>query len=118
MDWLNISDGFLKDWDMVHCIDAIDGKHVAIECPKNSGPLYYNYKVFFSIVLMAVCDARYCFTLVNVGDFGSNNTSGIILAKSSMGKRFEEQKMNVPNKKPSLGYAEEIYLSFLWVMKS
>ena len=112
VDWLNISDGFLEDWDMVHCIGAIDGKHVAIECPKNSGSLYYNYKGFFSIVLMAVCDARYCFTLVNVGDFGSNNDSGI-LAKSSMGKRFEEQKMNVPNAKSLLGYAEDNLPFFL-----
>ena len=67
---------------------------------------------FFSIVLMAVCDARYCFTLVNVGDFGSNNDSGI-LAKSSMGKRFEEQKMNVPNAKSLLGYAEDNLPFFL-----
>ena len=110
VDWLIISDGFLEDWDMVNCIGAIDGKHVAIECPKNSGSLYYNYKGFFSIVLMAVCDARYCFTLV--GDFGSNNDSGI-LAKSSMGKRFEEQKMNVPNAKSLLGYAEDNLPFFL-----
>ena len=97
---------------MVHCIGVIDGKHVAIECPKNSGSLYYNYKGFFSIVLMAVCDARYCFTLVNVGNFGSNNDSGM-LAKSSMGKRFEEQKINVPNAKSLLGYAEDKLPFFL-----
>ena len=112
VDWLNISDGFLEDWGMVHCIAVIDGKHVAIECPKNSGSLYCNYKGFFSIVLMAVYDARYCCMLVNVGDFGSNNDSGI-LAKSSMGKRFEEQKMNVPNAKSLLGYAEDNIPFFL-----
>ena len=112
MDWLNISDGFLENWDMVHCIGAIDEKHVAIECPKNSGSLYYNYKGFSSIILMAVCDARYYFMLVNVGDFGSNNDSGI-LAKSSMGKRFEEQKINVPNTKSLLGYAEDNLPFFL-----
>ena len=112
VDWLNISDGFLEDRDMVNSIGAIDGKHVAIECPKNSGSLYYNCKGFFSIVLMAVCDPRYCFTLVNVGDFGSNNDSGI-LAKSSMGKRFEEQKMNVTNAKSLLGYAEDNLPFFL-----
>ena len=67
---------------------------------------------FFSIVLTAVCDARYCFTLVNVGDFGSNNDSGI-LAKSSMGKRFEEQKMNVSNAESLLGYAEDNLPFFL-----
>ena len=52
---------------------------------------------------MAVCDARCCFTLLSVSDFGSNNDSGI-LEKSSVGKRFEEQKMRFPNAKPLLGY--------------
>ena len=69
-------------------IGAIDGKHIRIECPKNPGTLYYNYKGFFSIVLMAECDANYCFTLFDIGSYGSNNDSGI-LANSEMGMRFE-----------------------------
>lgn len=52
---------------------------------------------------MAACDAPYCFTIVNAGDFGSNNDSGI-LAKSSIGKKFKEQKFKVSSAKPLLGY--------------
>lgn len=76
---------------------SLYGKHIAIECQKTRSSLYY------SIVLMAVSDARYCFTLVNVADFGSNSDSSI-LAKSSTGKGVEKQKMKVPNAKPVLGY--------------
>ena len=77
----------MKLWNFPLCIGAIDGKHIAIECPSDTGSLYYNYKGFFNVVLMAVCDAHYVFSLMNVGDFGSNNNSGV-LENSAMGKAF------------------------------
>ena len=80
---------------MPHCIGAIDGKHIATKAPFKSGTLFHNYKSFFSIVLMAICDANYCFIYVDVGNYGSNNDSGVLL-NSQMGKDFKERKMNIP----------------------
>ena len=94
-DWLAISKEFEEVWNMPHVIGAIDGKHVRIQCPKKLGTLYHNYKGFFSLVIMAACDARYCFSLVDVGPYGSNNDSGI-LQNSKIGRMFSEGEMNVP----------------------
>ena len=77
---------------MPHCIGAIDGKHIAVESPANSGSLYYNYKEFFSLVFLVVCDAKYAFTLINIGSDGSNNDFEIS-AKSLIGKKFDDNKM-------------------------
>ena len=80
---------------MPNVIGALDGKHIQIEVPANSGTLFHNYKGFFSIVLLAICDANYCFTLVDIGQYGSNNDSGV-LANSIIGKKFAEKRMGLP----------------------
>ena len=94
-EWLNISRDFESKWNMPHCIGAIDGTRIAIKAPFKSGTSFHNYKSFFSIVLMAICDANYCFTYVEVGNYGSNNDSGVLF-NSQMGKYFKERKMNIP----------------------
>ena len=93
-------------WDMPHCTGAIDGKHIAIECPANSGPLCYNYKGFFSLVLLAICDAKYTFTLIDIGSYGSNNDCGI-LTKSLIGKKFDDIKMNLPSAEDLAGFFQK-----------
>ena len=45
-------------------IGAVDGKHVRIEMSTGSGYLFYNYRHFFSILLLALVDANYCFVAV------------------------------------------------------
>ena len=126
-DWKNISLQFEEKWNFPHTIGAIEGKHIRTECSKNFGTLYCNYKSFFSIVLLAVCDANYCFTLYDLGSYGSNNDSGILL-NSEMGRKLEEERMNLPiaedfdgcNYKPLPYYllGDRIFLLKPWLMRS
>ena len=72
---------------MPHAIGCLDGKDIRIECPKLSRTVNHNYKDFFSIALLAICDANYCFTFFDLGQFGRNNDSGV-LASSQIGEIF------------------------------
>ena len=64
---------------------AIDGKHVAMECPKNIGSLYHSYKGFFS---------KYYF--INVGENGKTNDS-VVFKNSELGRRLESYSLNIPS---------------------
>ena len=57
--WSEVADKFGQIWNFHNCIGAIDGKHIAIKCPDNSGLYYFNYKGFHSIILLALVDATY-----------------------------------------------------------
>ena len=90
-----IANDFLLQWNFPNCVGAIDGKHIRIQCPSNSGSLYYNYKNFFSIVLLALVDANYKFIVIDVGSYGKEGDSGIF-NKSIMGQAIREGKMKFP----------------------
>lgn len=94
-EWRHISADFESLWDLPHCIGAIDGKHIGVDCPKKTGSSYHNYKGFFSLVLMAVCDARYNFLLFDVGQYGSGNDSGV-LNESEFGQAFRDGLFDYP----------------------
>ena len=57
VDWQKIADAFLKKWNFQHRLGALDGKHITCKKPPGSGSTYYNYKKFFSVVLLSLVDA-------------------------------------------------------------
>lgn len=69
-EWKKISKDFFLKWQFPNCIGALDGRHMEIQAPPYSGSQFYNYKGYFSIVLMAMCDANHKFTWVDIGQFG------------------------------------------------
>ena len=97
-EWLNIADGFEKRWSFPHCVGAIDGKHVQIVKPDHSGSMYFNYKKTCSIVLMAVCNAKYEFTLVDVGECGRQSDGGVF-RNSNLGHAIVNELFDLPPQK-------------------
>ena len=125
-EWRHIAEDFESLWDLPHCIGALDGKHVGIDCPKNTGTQYFNYKGFFSIILLAICDARYNFVLFDIGQYGSINDSGALL-ESDFGKAFNDGSFNYPppekipgcplEKVPYFLVGDEIFPLKDWLMR-
>ncbi|KYM96641.1 Putative nuclease HARBI1, partial [Cyphomyrmex costatus] len=93
--WRKIALEFEKRWNFPNCIGAIDGKHVAIICPKKAGSTYYNYKQFHSIVILALVSATYKFLIVDIGAQGRHSDGGIF-KNSAMGQRFYNNDMYLP----------------------
>jgi len=66
---------FKNQLPKLHCCS----RREAYRCvnPNNAGSLFFNYKKYFSIVLMAVVDADYCFITIDVGEYGNDSDSTI-----------------------------------------
>ncbi|XP_022818170.1 protein ALP1-like [Spodoptera litura] len=97
--WLRIAAGFENTANFPNCIGCIDGKHVRIICPKYSGSLYSNYKKFYSIVLLAMCDCDYRYTYINVGAYGTDSDSNIF-RRSSLFTKLHNGEIILPPPKP------------------
>lgn len=63
-----------------------------IQAPKKSGSLFNNFKCTFSVVLLAVVDAKYCF---DVGSYGRTSDDGT-LANSTFGHALIEGTLQLP----------------------
>ncbi|KAL1492480.1 hypothetical protein ABEB36_010730 [Hypothenemus hampei] len=104
--------GVLGEVEYANGIGAIDGKHIEIECPPNSGSMFFNYKKTFSIVLMAICDANYYFTHVDIGAYGSQSDEGIF-HNSPVGKALLTGQLPVPNDKELPGSTTKFLFYFV-----
>ena len=99
---MEIAEGYKSKWNFPHCIGAIDGKHIQIEAPRNSGSIYFNYKGTFSIVLMAIVDAEYRIIYADVGSQGRISDGGVFHNTKFYDKLIKGE-LNIPQPRSLLG---------------
>ena len=105
-EWLKIALEFEEKWQFPNCIGAVDGKHLVIQPPTDSGSYYYNYKDTHSVVLMAVAGPNYECLFADVGTNGRVADGGV-WNKCSFLKSLERGSLGVPDCKP-LPFGQEL----------
>jgi hypothetical protein len=81
-------------------VGAID---VVLQAPFNSESTYFNYKRSFSIILMALVDADYCFTfVVDAGAEGRMNDAGVF-ASTTLYRKMIRRELSLPPNEPLPG---------------
>lgn len=93
--FVNIANDFHSLWNFPNVVGAIDGRHCAIKCPNNGGSMFFNYKGFHSIVLMAVSDAKYKFIYLDIGAYGSEGDANIF-ASTKFAQSVLKDTLNFP----------------------
>ena len=97
-----ISD-FEELWQFPYAFAAIDGCHLPIKCPpggREANKEYHNFKEFFSIVLMALVDAKGRFIWANCGIPGNTHDS-LIFQSSNLYRNVVDGKII-----PQLNYVD------------
>lgn len=94
-EWAAIENEFSTKWNFPGCIGNIDGKHFAIRCPEDSGSEFYNYKGFYSLLMLGVADASYRFVMVDVGAQG-RLSDGSFFKESTIKERVEGGELQLP----------------------
>ncbi|XP_069616711.1 uncharacterized protein [Ranitomeya imitator] len=94
-DWKRIASDFDQLWQFPNCGGALDGKHVRITQPANSGSFFYNYKGYFSVILMALVNANYEFVDVDVGMNGRVSDGGVF-EHTSFGESLRNNQLQLP----------------------
>lgn len=98
---IDVAEKFQERCNFPNVIGAVDGKHVSIKAPPNSGSNFFNYKGFFSIVLQGVADSDLKFVAVEVGAYGKESDGGIF-SRSQIKRVLSTNTVQLPVTAPPL----------------
>ena len=84
-----------QEWQFPYAYAAIDGCHIPIKCPAGgleSSKEFHNFKNFYSIVLIAMIDAKYKFVWASAG-WPGNSHDAIIFQATDLYKKLSEDRV-------------------------
>ena len=112
--WQNINKKMFDEWNFLNCVCSLDRKHVRVDCPKNCGWEYFDYKGYYNIVLFAMCDKN-----VYIRQFRT------IFYNDLLGKGLTKNAFNMPEsntingfRKPFVILGDDVFALKTYLMKS
>lgn len=109
---MQVAKKFEEKWQFPHCLGSVDGKHIRITRPANSGSFFYNYKGFYSIVLLGIVNSNCEFILANIGTNGRVSDGGVI-ENTQFYQKLTNNLLNIPNERQLPG--TNIQLPFVFI---
>jgi hypothetical protein len=103
-DWLRTANEFYDRINFPTCLGAADGKHIRMCKPDDNGSLFFSYKNFLSMLLMALVDTDYCFISIDVGAYGAYNYCNT----------FKNSNLNIPGSRPLPNEDNDHLCHLLW----
>ncbi|XP_065367638.1 uncharacterized protein LOC135960308 [Calliphora vicina] len=125
-EWLDVANGFEYLCEFPHTLGAMDGKHIRIKSPAQSGSNFFNKNGFYSKVLFAVVDANSKFLYVEIGGNGRGSDDEIF-KNSTLYEAIKDEKLKLPSdrqlkgqtvKTPFYFVADDIFSLDRHVMKA
>ena len=98
-EWLDISKNIYHYWQFPNSLGAMGGKHIATWNPPDAGSTFFNYKGFYSVVLLALVDHKYQFLYANVG-FQGRISDGGVFKSSDLYRGIQSSSLSIPEPTP------------------
>lgn len=127
LEWKRIAHNWETETNLPHCLGALDGTHIPIKCPAREpgGLSYWNYKGFYSIAVLALCDANFKILWCQVGANGAASDAQLF-EDCDLRRAAERGLLHVPHSEPLLNetymlpyffIADDAFALKSWLMK-
>jgi len=99
--------------NFLHCLGDVDEKRFRVIKPEHSGSMFYNYKDFVSMELMAVEGTKYRFVYVDTDRYGKDCDS-TIFKRSTLCTSIQTIMQELPSERPLSG-TEGLHVPYFFV---